>query len=174
LIKTPGSNTFVPLVGAAQIPVGSIVDTTKGTVELTSATGSAKRAIAVASAKTQTAQFYDGVFQVQQNRGAAPITTLSLRGGNFAICRPRRVLAAKAPPKKPVRRLWGKGKGRFRTKAKYSSATVRGTTWLVADRCDGTLTKVVAGRVAVRDFVRGRTLLLRAGQSYVARPRGRR
>lgn len=40
---------------------------------------------------------------------------------------------------------------------------------MTADRCDGTLTKVTRGRVAVRDFRRKKTVLLRAGKSYLAR-----
>ena len=44
-------------------------------------------------------------------------------------------------------KLWGNGKGKFRTSGKYSSATVRGTIWLVEDRCEGTLTKVTRGTV---------------------------
>jgi hypothetical protein len=43
--------------------------------------------------------------------------------------------------------------------------------WLTADRCDGTVTRVTRGRVAVRDFRRKRTILLRAGKSYLAKAR---
>jgi hypothetical protein len=46
---------------------------------------------------------------------------------------------------------------------------VRGTIWLTADRCDGTLTKVTRGRVAVRDFRRKKTILVRTGKRYLAR-----
>ena len=41
-----------------------------------------------------------------------------------------------------------------------------------ADRCDGTLTKVRRGRVAVRDFRRKRTVIVRAGKSYLAKAPG--
>jgi hypothetical protein len=56
---------------------------------------------------------------------------------------------------------------------------VRGTEWLTEDRCNGTLTRVArrprTNRVEVRDLVRRRTVLLRAGQSHFApRPLGRR
>ena len=67
------------------------------------------------------------------------------------------------------RKLWGSGKGKFRTSGKYSSATVRGTIWLVEDRCDGTLTKVTRGTVQVRDLRRKKTVTVRAGHSYLAR-----
>lgn len=67
------------------------------------------------------------------------------------------------------RRLWGSGKGSFRTKGERGSASVRGTEWLVADRCDdNTFFKVKTGVVSVRDFVEKRTLTLRAGGTYVA------
>ena len=68
-----------------------------------------------------------------------------------------------------IRKLKGNADGRFRTRGRHSSATVRGTIWTVSDRCDGTLTKVKRGKVAVRDFRRGRTIVLRAGKSYLAR-----
>ena len=46
---------------------------------------------------------------------------------------------------------------------------MRGTRWLTVDRCDGTLTRVTHGAVSVRDFLRHRTVLVRAGHSYLAR-----
>jgi hypothetical protein len=48
---------------------------------------------------------------------------------------------------------------------------VRGTVYDVIDRCDGTLTKVKRGKVAVRDSRRRKTILVRAGKSYLARAR---
>ena len=56
----------------------------------------------------------------------------------------------------------------FRTRGRHSAATVRGTVWITADRCDGTLTQVKRGRVAVRDLRRKRTITLTAGKSYLA------
>lgn len=54
---------------------------------------------------------------------------------------------------------------------------MRGTTWLVEDRCDGTLTRLprrpASSRVVVRDFRARRTLTLRAGQRYLARATGK-
>ena len=69
-----------------------------------------------------------------------------------------------------VRKLWGRDSGgRFRTHGRHSQATVRGTRWLTVDRCDGTLTRVTKGAVAVRDFRRHRTVVVRAGHAYLAR-----
>ena len=71
-----------------------------------------------------------------------------------------------------VRRLWGRDDGgRFRTHGRHSHATVRGTRWLTVDRCDGTFTRVTEGAVSVRDRGRHRTVLVRAGHSYLARSR---
>jgi hypothetical protein len=70
--------------------------------------------------------------------------------------------------------VWGKGKGKYRTRGRYGSGGVRGTTWLTVDRCDGTLTRVVKGTVRVRDFTLGRTVVLHSGERYLARaPSGR-
>jgi ferric-dicitrate binding protein FerR (iron transport regulator) len=67
------------------------------------------------------------------------------------------------------RRLWGDGKGRFRTKGKHSAATVVGTKWMVEDRCNGTLTKVLRGTVSVRDFKKRKTVRVTAGHQYFAK-----
>ena len=49
---------------------------------------------------------------------------------------------ASAATKPKSRKLWGDGKGKFRTRGQYAAATVRGTKWLVQDSCSGTLTRV--------------------------------
>ena len=70
------------------------------------------------------------------------------------------------------RRLRASARGRFRTRGRHSAATVRGTVWLTADRCDGTLTpgdpRPSGG--ARLPAARGRSSL-RAGKSYLAQPR---
>lgn len=159
---------FVPLRAARQIPVGSLLDTRKGTVRLTSAVDS--------SGNTQTGDFRSGVFQVRQSgrRAAKGLAELRLKGSSFRPCRKasnRSSTHAGAARARTIRRLRGNAKGRFRTRGRYSSATVRGTVWTTTDRCDGTLTKVHQGRVAVRDLRRRKTIVLKAGRSYLARAR---
>jgi len=97
-----------------------------------------------------------------------PIVELRLTGGNFAACARKLSVASKAKPK-VIRQLWAKAKGRFRTRGRYASATVRGTGWLTADRCDGTLVKVNQGIVQVSDFTLKKKLLVRAGTSHLAK-----
>ena len=91
-----------------------------------------------------------------------PLTTLTLTGA--LACGSSANIAAKKK-----RRLWGDGKGKFRTKGKHSAATVVGTKWLVEDRCNGTLTKVRKGRVRVR--AGRRTVVLTKGEQFFARAR---
>ena len=99
-----------------------------------------------------------------------PVVEFRLAGGNFGVCKRKlAAISAVKPPPKVVRHLWGSGKGRFRTRARYAAATVRGTVWLTADRCDGTLTRVTQGTVQVADFPRRKTVLVRAGKSYLAK-----
>jgi len=69
-----------------------------------------------------------------------------------------------------VRQLWGDGKGSFQKRGRYAAATVRGTHWLTADRCDGTLTRVVRGVASVADLPKHTTVTVRAGRSYLATP----
>jgi hypothetical protein len=158
---------FVPLEEVRQLPVGSFVDTRYGTVRLESARNRKGR--------TQAGRFTSGVFQVLQSRRRAKgITDLQLKGGAFRGCRARSgdsSAVAAGLSRRAIRRLRSSARGRFRTGGRNSSATVRGTIWEVVDRCDGTLTKVRRGKVAVRDFRLKRTVLVRAGRSYLARSR---
>ena len=55
-VKVAGTNRFVELEEGQQIPVGSIVDTTKGRVTIVAAGG-------------QSADFYDGIFRLSQGEG---------------------------------------------------------------------------------------------------------
>ena len=90
--------------------------------------------------------------------------------GKLENCAKKSKRASTAARKRKGRRLWGKGKGRFRTRGKRSSALVRGTTWLVEDRCDGsTLTRVAEGTVTVRDFGRRKNVTVKKGKRYVAK-----
>jgi uncharacterized repeat protein (TIGR01451 family) len=127
-------------------------------------------------------QFYGGPFSLNELPGTTasratsfsagkPVLLVKLVGGSFKQCATTtRALSSAdaAAKKKQVRRLWGKGKGRFRTRGRYASGEVRGTNWLTQDFCDGTLVRVVTGVVQVRDFVLKQTVLLKAGQKYFA------
>ena len=157
LVKVVGTPQFVPLSVPSLVPVGSQFDATKGRVELTAAR---------AGGITDTSLFYDGTFEVSQPTPTA-LAELRLISGDFSVCS-LPSFSATDKNRRRVRRLWGSGKGKFRTRGKYSSATVRGTIWKTEDRCDGTLTQVQDGSVTVRDFGRKRDFVIRAGKSYLA------
>jgi sugar lactone lactonase YvrE len=161
-IKSPGSNQFVTLTAGQQIPIGSIVDVTKGTVDLTTTAD---------DTSTQTARFFEGVFKLTQRKSKNPVTELQLFGSNFkkACGRTGRRASASASKKKVVRHLWGAGKGKFRTKGRFGSASIRGTQWLTQDRCDGTLIRVTEGSVTVRDIPKKKNVVVNAGRSYLAK-----
>jgi hypothetical protein len=162
LYKLPGSKTFLKLTAETQVPVGTTLDTLKGRVNITAASD--------LKGGTNKSWFYDGIFKISQAVAAKPVTELALAGPKPSCKKARSTAADAAARKKPkTRKLWGDGSGQFRTRGQFSSATVRGTKWVVIDRCDGTLTRVVRGVVAVRDNVKRKTIIVRAGKQYLAR-----
>lgn len=163
-VRLPGATTFQPLENLRELPVGSTIDTRGGRVELTTVRDRSRT-------RLQDGVFYGGLFKVRQRRRDRYVTELVLQG-RLTCPRARSSSGVQAQASRSRRRrLWGNGSGRFRSRGRYSSATVRGTFWLTEDRCDSTLTRVQRGRVAVRDFARDRTVVLTRGERYVARKR---
>jgi hypothetical protein len=169
-VKLPGSDEYVSLDDAASIPMGTVVNATKGKVTLTSAKDS--------KGTTQRATFHGGIFQVRQKRAKKPVTELVMKGGDFSSCwrpggsggsRSAQVSASRKKRSKKIRRLWGSGHGRFKTRGRHGAATVRGTIWLTEDSCAGTRVTVRRGLVAVSDFARHRTVMVPKHHSYLAR-----
>lgn len=162
---------LVPLTGATRIRSGTKIDALHGALALTAATGVKHR--------TQSGRFGGAVFKVTQARAGQSrgLTTLTLISGAFkgapsyATCKARGASdpSAAAASSKTVQLLRASAHGKFRTTGRYSAATVRGTVWTIADRCDGTFVHDVTDSVAVTDFVRHRTIVLHAGQSYLAK-----
>jgi hypothetical protein len=159
---------LVPLTEAQQIPSGAILDTRAGSLQLTAATGKGH--------KRQTGVFGGAIFKLTQARNG--LTKLALKEGafsgapTFATCKAHKAGEASAAAAKTLQLLHASAKGKFRTSGRYSAATVRGTKWTIADRCDGTLTRDLVHSVVVTDFVRHKTIVLHAGQSYLAKAPG--
>ncbi len=160
------TNKFVSLSEALSVPMGSKLDTRRGTVRLLSA------GLPQANNSSYNgASFRGGVFNVRQ-RGNNPLTTLTAKGnlGCKKVRRSSNVSAARS------RSLFGRGRGRFRTRGRRSSATVRGTAWLQKDSCAGTLTVVRQGTVVVKDVAKRKPIVLRSTapkkkRRYLARAR---
>jgi len=159
---------FVPLTEARQIPVGSILDTTAGVVGITTAT------TASAKGKVQSGDFGAGIFKLLQQRRQRGLTEMDIIDNHSArqLCATqgkKARIAASHPSRKVLGRLTANSHGHFTARGQYSAATVRGTTWSVQNRCDGTLTRVVRGVVSVRDFRLRKTITLFTGQTYLAK-----
>jgi ferric-dicitrate binding protein FerR (iron transport regulator) len=105
--------------------------------------------IAATSTSTETAKFSGGIFTAS---GTDLTLSETLRCGR-------------------ARRLTGDGAGAFRIKGRYAGATGKGAKWTVEDTCKQTKVSVVRGVVAVRDNRRPKTVLIRSGRSYTARPK---
>ena len=156
LVKVPTSGSFVPLAGSASLPVGALVDARNGSLAVTSAV--------TRKGKTATATVSAGIFRIKQARarGTATVATdlvLATPAGKAKAC-----AARKAPIKGVVRSLTVVTKGLFRAVAGEGLVRATNATWTTSDRCDGTLTKVKRGKVAVKAGKRTRTV--KAGHSF--------
>jgi hypothetical protein len=153
-------------------------------VTLTSASGGvgpasdAKAKKRKKKAKTFTGTFGGAVFKVTQTRSGPNkgLTTLSLvenisGAPSTASCKAKgsAVRAHAALSSRVLQTLRSRGSGRYRTRGRYGSGTVRGTKWTTTDRCDGTLIAVQQHSVLVTDFIKHITILVRAGHHYLAR-----
>lgn len=175
LIKLPGTDTFVPLEKNAVVPLGTVVDARQGVAVVT---------WAKPDGSTYSARFWAGVFEIKQTTGANPIGEVKLRDdlvGKASTARATNAagiasapaqfdawIAKKKKQGKRKNKVWGEGKGNYRSSGSNSSATVRGTVWLVENFQNATRTYVRSGIVDVRDFKRRKTIRLRKGKSYLA------
>jgi hypothetical protein len=174
LVKLPGTSNFVGANEAQDLPPGTQIDISgRRGLTVQNYAGSAMTFIGVPDQVLSRFILVNGL-----RKANAPIR-INLTGGKFGTCKSaggasgRSLQVSDAKPKKkkvkPIRRLWGFGKGRYTTTGKYASATVVGTFWLVADYCNGTLIKVRSGKVRVRDFVKKKWVTVTSGHAYFAR-----
>lgn len=165
LVKLPGSSTFVALSSIKQIPFGTIINATNGSVTITTI---------LPNGKTQTITLYSGEFMLtQQHNGTVLIT---LEGGNFSVCptakersHTARTSSTHASGSHVVRKLWANGHGKYTTKGNYASGAVQGTVWLTEDLCDGTLITVTRDSVLVTNLVNHKHFLIKAPHHYLAK-----
>jgi hypothetical protein len=147
------------------VPFNAVVDVTRGTITLTATQGTLR----VYGQGGVLARFK---LQLVKEKGQT-LVLLRLQGGNFGVCPKRKTSSATVgaggtAKKTVVRQLWGDGKGKFRTQGRYASATIEGTNWLTADRCDGTFERTARGVVSVNDIKKKRIVRVPAGRSYLA------
>jgi hypothetical protein len=170
LVQLPGTSKSVPLSTLQQVPFGSVIEATNGTVSVTTA---------LSDGGTQTGQFFSGEFILRQ--GPNGVVIAELTGGNFSVCPTKRershiaragsvqAQAAAASGSHVVRKLWANAHGKFSTKGNYAAGSVQGTEWLTEDLCDGTLIKVTRDKVAVTNLVNHRRVEVTTGHHYLAK-----
>jgi hypothetical protein len=153
---------FVPLTEARNLPAGTQVDASRGTIQLIAARPH--------SHQTEDGNFGGAIFNITQSRRGAGITTLSLLEGLFPGA-PSYASCHHHLSHQVLQTLHASDRRHFRSRGGYASATVRGTVWITIDRCDGTLIIVKRGTVYVNDFVHHTTVILHAGQRDLAKAR---
>jgi pSer/pThr/pTyr-binding forkhead associated (FHA) protein len=159
-VKPAGSDAFEPLTAPREVPVGSHLDTTNGSVVVMAGTATA--------GKIMGGEFDGGVFQLLQPHTSGGLVQLDLQGANTANCPSGQSSQTKLSAG-VLALLHASVNGSFRTRGRYSAGTVRGTEWTTAEQCNGTLTRVQRGVVDVKDFRTGATAAVSAGESHLAR-----
>jgi hypothetical protein len=164
---------FIPIKGVATVPIGSEIDSRKGQLELKTAAKYDKQG---QTSGLQQGRFAAGMFAVRQaakrKAGASrkPSTQLVLLTppGSARACAANSVVR---PIKGVVRTLSSVAKGNFTTVGGASTTTATNGSWIVSDRCNGTMTEVGRGKVTVRDVKLKKTVTVRSGQGYLAKAR---
>jgi hypothetical protein len=149
-VRVEQGTKWTALTTPRTLPLGTTLDTRHGTVALT----------ATVAGHTRRGAFHGGVFKVRQATPKDPVDVV-LGGRAFAACRHGST--------RVVRRLAASTKGHFEILGRES--TTSGTaSWTTQDRCDGTLTSVQTGTVAVRDVPRHRTVAVHARRRVLIKP----
>jgi hypothetical protein len=169
--KPPGQEKFTTLSGRTVIPVGSIINTRKGTILLIAATGEFGN-----RNPDNAMEFFDGLFKIKQadetNAPALAKLMGKLRCGDGGKKGAAAAAAAGPTATAAARRrrgLWGRGRGSYGTRGRGGTGSVVGTTWFTKDTCDGTFWKVTEGvGISVDPKGKKKDVFLGPGESYFA------
>jgi hypothetical protein len=162
----PGRAASLPIREPDLTVLGTQADAEKGTVLVQTGTD---------QGTIRNAEISEGKFSITQPSG--PGTTMFKLTAAMNGCRRLEggltAGAAKVKPKKKrkrrSRKIFIHADAGTDTGGRYADAAVRGTSWTIQDYCTQTRVTVRTGLVAVRDRVKGKTVLVPAGQHYTAR-----
>ena len=166
LAKLPGTTEFVEVTDDFQVVDKTVLDLRTATIEPVEQSRSLT-SIRAAKRKPRSARFRGGIVKVRLAKSG--FTELRLVGGDFGKCRSGQGADLRSPTfHRPltkrlrllIRKIWGKGRGKWRTRGRYSSTTVRGTTWVTRDICGGTETRLTKGKVSIWDAARRKRINL--------------
>jgi len=158
LVRRRGSSRFRRARTPLSLRFGGVIDAERGRVRL----------VAAKRRGRSRGAFRGGKFRLSQQENG--LVNATLEGAEPRCGDATAVTSAH----RKRRRLWSRARGRFRTAGRHGAATVRGTVWLTEDRCNGTYFRVRKGAIEVRDYARGKTVIVRAGESYLARRKKKR
>jgi TolB protein len=170
---TPSGTVFVRVDGAIgreqlapgglEIPVGSLLNTRQGEAEIETANAIEQSASSIFVSK--------GRATFSQTRGPRPVTVLRLAG--LPCSRDRRarnsLRTRTAAATTTGLALDARKKRKYSVRGSNAWCGTGGTDWTTTDTCGSTIVRVRSGVVEVRDLGKRRTLLVRAGERYVAR-----
>lgn len=169
-IRLQGTKRFVPLTSVESIRNGSEIDAIHGRVRITVATR--------VPGQTRTAEIYEGRVIVYQDKSGLTHFKLSLPlEGCASASRATSTSAhlARHRQGRTRRQIWTSTPDTgFETDGKYIEGGSGEPIWLTVDECARSYVKVTQGSVYVHDLVRRRSLVLRAGHTYIAAPGSRR
>lgn len=170
--ELPRTHKFVPLHSSAQLPNGTVIDATGGTVQLTSSEP---------GGQTQSVTAWGGEFKItNKSNGATVLTVAGTWNGSASASSAAangKLSHRRSKHKKQVvsGNLWAKGHGNLTTQGNYGSAAVLGTKWLTRNVKNGTLFEVTKNPLDKNDSIRvtvyypsRHTVILRQGQSLLA------
>jgi Ca2+-binding RTX toxin-like protein len=163
-----GHHDFL-LHGSLKFPMGSTIRAGRRSVHVSTA-------IASKDARQNVTVSGDGFKVTQRTRRSTPVYRFAdhPQGCSRARGAPRASADAQAP--RIVMQIDKRRRSRGRRARQrqavvltnYSAGGALGTKWITEERCSGTLTRVISGVVQVTDFTRHRTVMVRAGHSYLA------
>jgi Ca2+-binding RTX toxin-like protein len=158
----PAMHRRVPLRYSVLLPSGfgpraaPTLDSTDCSVQLRATPG---------QGRTVSAELSGAAVKVDQSAGRRVTTTLTVERPTCAA-RGRSPAAVAREPRLRVRT--DRRRGRWRVKGQFSIGAAIGTDWVTLESCSRTVTEVRRGRVRVFDRAKRRTVIVRAGQRYVA------
>jgi hypothetical protein len=123
-------------------------------------------AIPAGGARVASAELTGAAVTVRQTSGPRITTALTVRR---PACSTGAAASAAGSKARRVRLRSKKGRGRWKVQGRFSTGAAEGTDWTTVESCSRTTTIVRTGRVRVYDRERRRSVLVRAGGSYVAR-----
>jgi len=151
-VKFPGEDEYVLLTGLTALPVGTIVNVRHGRIRIVGATGPFG-----STSSDQSIEFALGVFKLKQGDAAdAAVIVRLVENLSCGKGKSDQAAAGSAGPRAVAsarrrRRLWGSGRGRYKTRGRGGTGSVVGTTWVQKETCDRATWKVTEGEGIIVD-----------------------